>query len=234
MEKEQEHIAKFIAICTELVEGKYTDAGAKISGALRAVAGSAQLTELFTAVTQEFDYPWAKSNYLREGKDGYAKGEMLLPAGRTDILAFVFCLFVEIDAGALSLGDFLLHYCYVDGSYTASYSLFAERVIRPFRDIVCDCFPAAARAAVKADTLGVLLASIGEIFGREKALLDALELREEEKTAGACIVSGVSCAIEGRDREGLKALLAGFYYFLRYIGGENEDSAALFELAAKL
>ena len=64
-----------------------------------------------------------------------------LPAERQDVLAFVFCLFVEIDAGTMHMNDLLLRYFYVDGSYTASYSVFSGRMIKPFRDIVRECFP---------------------------------------------------------------------------------------------
>lgn len=235
MDTQQDRIGKFLAVCTELVEGKFANAEIKISEALRAIAGSEQLTELFTAVTQEFDYVWAKRTYLRYPvREGVSKGEMYLPAGRSEILAFVFCLFVEIDAGAVKLNDFLLRYCYVDGSYTASYTMFAERVVRPFRDIVSDCFPAAKREAQKNNGQTVTLAGIAKLFEGEKSRLADFGLRDEERTAADILIAGISAAIQREDGEALSALLAGYRYFLRYIGGENENSAAIFELASKL
>ncbi len=235
MENEQARIGRFLAVCTELVEGKFADAERKITEALKAIAESKQLTELFTAVTQEFDYAWAKETYLRyPAREGASKGEMLLPAGRSEILAFVFCLFVEIDAGAVKFNEFLLKYCYVDGSYTASYSIFAERVIRPFRDIVYDCFPAAGRAAQMRGERNAALQRLGRLFEAERARMDAFGLRDEEQAAFGSIYEGVTAAVQREETGFLPALLSGYRYFLRYIGGENDDSAAIFELASKL
>ena len=234
MDTEQACIAKFLTVCTELVEGKYADADLKISEALRAIAESKRLTELFTAVTQEFDYAWAKRTYLRYPvREGSSKGEMYLPAGRSEVLAFVFCLFVEIDAGAVKLNDFILRYCYVDGSYTASYSMFAERVVRPFRDIVGDCFPEAKRA-VRGGGRSEELAEITRLIEGEKIRLAPFGLREEEWQASQSLLSASASAIQKGEIGELTALLAGYRYLLRYINGENEDSAELFERASKL
>lgn len=235
MDTEQERIGKFLAVCTELVEGKYADADLKISQALKAIAESKPLTELFTAVTQEFDYAWAKRAYLRyPAREGAARGEMYLPSGRSEILAFVFCLFVEIDAGAVKLGDLLLRYCYVDGSYTASYSVFAERVIRPFRDIVCDCFPAAKREAAQNRERSAKLATLIKLFEEEKTRLASLELHEEERKAAEVLLPRIVASLQRGETEELAALLTGYRYFLRYFGGENENSAAIFSLASEL
>ncbi len=235
MESEQARIGRFLAVCTELVEGKFATAERKISEALRAIAESKQLTELFTAVTQEFDYAWAKETYLRyPAREGSSRGEMLLPAGRSEILAFVFCLFVEMDAGSVKLGDFLLKYCYVDGSYTASYSVFAERVIRPFRDIVYDCFPAAKREAKKTGEKDASLHRIGELIEGEKARMEDFGLREEDQAAFRTLSSGIRSAVQKGETQLLVALLEGYRYFLRYKGAESDESAAIFELASKL
>ena len=138
-----EKISRFLTVCDEIVEGSYVNADSKISEALQCIATCRELTNLFAAVTDGFDYPAAKHSYLREytGKGGTTRIAAYLPAERADVLAFVFCLFVEIDAGAIQLSDFLLRYFYVDGSYTASYGVFAGRMVKPFCDIVRGCFP---------------------------------------------------------------------------------------------
>ena len=142
MEEKLEKIQKFLSVCDELVDGTFHIADAKISELLRALAASRELTNLFTAVTDGFDYPAAKRAYLKfPTAAGSTRGVAYLPSARNEILAFVFCLMVEIDAGDIRLNDFLLRYFYIDGSYTASYSLFADRMLRPFRDIVRDCYP---------------------------------------------------------------------------------------------
>ena len=145
MEERFERIRRFLDACDGLVSGTYREAEVGISQVLRCLAESEELKGLFNAVTEEFDYSSSRSFYLRENQGG--RGAAYLPTGRVDALAFVFCLLAEIDSGVVRFGDFLLRYFYVDGSYTASYALFADRIIRPFRDIVREAYPAASAGA---------------------------------------------------------------------------------------
>lgn len=135
-------IQRFVEACDELIDAKFAVAGEKIKEVLKAIAASEDLQNLFTAVTTRFDYPAAKRAYLKfPAEKGTSPGAAFLPKERSDILAFVFCLLVEFDGGSMQLNDFLLRYFYEDGSYTASFTQFVSRMIKPFRDIICDCFP---------------------------------------------------------------------------------------------
>lgn len=238
MEKNYEEVRRFLQACTALMEGKYVSAEAKISEVLQAIASSKELTELFTAVTQGFDYNIARRRYLRfPSEPGSVHGAVFLPCERKELLAFVFCLFVELDAGALKLDEFLLRYFYVDGSYTASYLMFAERVVRPFRDIVRDCFPAAARKS-RAEEQGrrqeEFFSKAEEFLPLERSRLEGFGLRAEEAFSAEVLLSAMEAAVRRKDLSNLTALLTGYQYFLRYFGGESEGSAELFALAANL
>ncbi len=141
MEDNLEKIRRFLDACDSLLSCTYREAEIGISQVLRCLAESEDLKGLFAAVTEEFDYAGTRSFYLRDYPNG--RGEAYLPSSRVDALAFVFCLFAEIDSGVVKFKDFLLHYFYGDGSFTASYALFSERIVRPFRDIIRDAYPAA-------------------------------------------------------------------------------------------
>lgn len=238
MEEKIEKIERFIGVCDELVTGSYLAAESKISEALKGIAGSRELTNLFAAVTDGYDYPAAKRAFLRTPAErGQARVAAYLPAERQEILAYVFCLFVELDAGTLRLNDFLLRYFYVDGSYTASYSVFAERMVKPFRDIVKECFPACGRRgqiALQRKKREDALARFAESIPVERRRIEARELREEEREAAALLFGELSAAAGRRDVTEIRALLSGYKYFLRYIGGEGAESAAFFALAEAL
>lgn len=232
------HIERFIDACTRLVNGKINTAEGHIAEALAAIASSRDLTELFTAVTHDFDFSAAKHRYLRSPEENNSShGSAFLPSDRTELLAFVFCLFVEFDAGTYRLGDFLLRYFYVDGSFTASYSLFAERVVRPFRDIVRGCFPDLGKrgqiAALRARQDDVI-AKIASLLTAERNRIASFNLRDEERAAADLLFAGLDGAAAKKDAGMLSALLAGYRYFLRYFGGENESSTQIFRLAAEL
>lgn len=230
-------IERFINACNELISGKFILADTKISELLKSVAASKQLTELFTAVTERFDFTSAKRDYLRfPAEQGAAHGVVYLPQERGDILAFVFCLLVEFDNGTMKFNDFLLRYFYEDGSYTASYALFTDRMLRPFRDIVAACFPNAGKAQVtqqRAVSEGVF-EEFAEKTREEYARICAYDMFDEDKGAGMMILSELLAAIGRSDTSEMKALLCGYNYFLRVTASRAPSSEALFALIEKL
>lgn len=236
MEDRNRDMQRFFAACDELITGKFIVAEKKISELLRSVATCDDLMGLFTAVTRGFDYQAAKRAYLREPINTRTRGEAYLPAEETELLAFVFCLLVEFDNGTMRLGDFLLHYFYEDGSYTASYALFVERVIRPFRDVIRRCFPVAGRGTAvmfRRKEEGIL-EMIAERLMAERSRLPSLPLREGDAFAGETIISELLVAVDRKDIPAIKALLFGYGYYLCYVRNSSENSDELFRLAGEL
>ncbi len=238
MEQVYAKIDRFLSACDDLIAGKFILADSKIGELLKSVASSKELTELFSAVTEKFDYTAAKKAYLRfPSEKGAAHGAAFLPVERGDILAFVFCLLVEFDAGSIRFNDFLLRYFYEDGSYTASYALFVDRMIRPFRDIVRDCFPAAGkrgqvlRMEQKEDET---FAAVSERVSVERNRIASLSASDEDKDAGDLILAELYAAAGRGDAQEVRALLCGYCYYLRCIRAEDESSEELFSVAEKL
>lgn len=237
--EENAKLERFFGACEELITGKFILADSKIGELLRAVATSDALKELFNAVTEGFDFPAAKKNYLKapDRESGRTRGEVFLPADRTELVAFVFCLLVEFDNGQRKLGDFLLTYFYEDGSYTASYELFVNSMIRPFRDIVKSCFPQLSKAGKALANLRREESNVDAVSEKvvlERNRIASLELSEEDAMAAEKILSGLYTALGRGDLTQAKALLCGYLYFLQVIGGESEESEELFRAAARL
>lgn len=238
MEERNAKLKRFFTACDELITGKFILADTKIGELLRSIATSEDLTRLFAAVTDGFDYPAAKKAYLKfPVKGGAMRGEAYLPAERTELLAFVFCLLVEFDSGAVKFNDFLLRYFYEDGSYTASYGLFADRVIRPFRDIVRECFPAvnefgSAEARRRRDESK--LERLSEKISLERARVAGLTLGKEDAVAAEMILNELYAAVGRGDITELKALLCGYLYFLQVADCSDANSDEIFQIAGEL
>ncbi len=231
-------IQQFIDACDELIGGTYMLADTNIAEALKAVSKSGELRDLFQTATEGFDFPAAKRAYLKyPAEQGAQHGIAYLPSDRKEILAFVFCLFVELDAGALKLNDFLLRYFYSDGSYTASFSAFTERMIRPFRDIVRSCFPDYGKKG-QLEMIGkrqdAVLELLAERVTVERARIAAIPLLSEERTASEVILDELSAAVGRKDVNEICAILSGYRYFLRYINAEDSVSGELFTLSDEL
>ncbi len=238
MEDRYSKIQKFFTACDELVNGTFMLADNRIADVLKAIAGSGELTNLFNAATETFDYNAAKKAYLKyPAEKGEAHGIAYLPSDRKEILAFVFCVLVEIDAGVVKFNDFLLRYFYIDGSYTASYATFAERMIRPFRDIVRDCYPDSGRRDYL-ERLGKrrdgILETLAERIPVERERIVRVALRDEEREASETIFSELVAATGRKDGAEVAAILAGYRYFLIYINAESPESDELFKLAEDL
>lgn len=238
MEDKYSRIERFFAACEELINGSYSLAQNRIAGVLRAIAASAELTDFFTVATTDFDYGAAKRAYLRyPAERGGAHGIAYLPHERKEVLAFVFCVLVELDAGVMKLNDFLLRYFYKDGSFTASYEIFAERMVRPFCDIVRDCFPDSGRKTYLdrvAKKQNQIMEQLSKACIEERARIAAVPLREEEQEAAERIFPELLAAIGRQDSAEIAAVLAGYRYFLRYVNEESEESEKIFALAEEL
>lgn len=233
MEERNERISAFLAACDGLIQGPYTAANANISAVLKALVASKDLTGLFSAVTQEIDYPAMKKVYLREQG---MRGAAYLPVDRVKALAFVFCLLAEIDSGKIRFEEFLLRYFYVDGSYTASYLLFSDRVLRPFRTIVQECFPAAdmgeedASRRAREERLSLLVGKIDE----ERARFASVALSKEDSQEAERFLTAARHAAEKGDVPTLHLALSGYSYFLRWSGLGSPLADEIFRLAGEV
>ncbi len=238
MEDRFSKIQRFFGACDDLIGGTYVAADTKIAEILKAISGSRELTDLFSAATEGFDYPKSKQAYLRyPAQRGATHGIAFLPSDRKEILAFVFCVLVELDADVMRLGDFLLRFFYEDGSYTASFAVFAERMIRPFRDIVRDCFPDYGKKG-QLDRISqredAVLSALAERVTLERNRIANISLLGEERAASEVIFNELSAAVGRKDSQEICAILAGYRYFLRYINAEDALSAELFALSDEL
>ena len=237
MEDKTAKMQRFFTACDELISGKFILADTKIGELWRAVATCEELKGLFAAVTDGFDYPAAKKAYLKppEQSSRKVRGEAFLPAERSQILAFVFCLLVEFDNGSMKFNDFLLRYFYEDGSYTASYSLFVNRMIRPFRDIVRECFPDFGNSpAARRKQEENLMEKLGEKVSLERARVAGSALQKEDGIAAEMILGELHAAIGRGDTAEIKALLCGYLYFLDVTDFASENSHEIFRLAGEL
>lgn len=133
----KEELELFIVRADELIESQYILADIKIVGLLKAIASSETLVAIFKNCTANFDYNQAEKAYLV--KSPYLsdnKGEFILPSNSKDLLAFVFNVLMSLDAKEINLSEFISKYFYEDGSFSAGYSAFITKMIKPFKNTV--------------------------------------------------------------------------------------------------
>ncbi len=132
-----EELELFLSRADEFVDSKYILADVKIVNLLKAIASSETLLALFKNCLNDFDYEKAKERYLV--KSPYLsedKGEFVLPSSSREILAFTFCILMDIDSKKIDISDFIKKYFFENGSFSESYSSFINSMIKPFRNTV--------------------------------------------------------------------------------------------------
>ena len=132
-----EELNTFLARADELIESKYIVADIKIVNLLKSIASSETLLAIFKNCLTDFDFEDAKKKYLVKSEYlSSEKGEFILPDSSREILAFIFCVLMAIDAKEIELSDFIKKYFYEDGSYSAGFATFVNAMIKPFRNTV--------------------------------------------------------------------------------------------------
>lgn len=121
-------LAIFLSATDELINSKYILADSKVGAILKAVAQSRMLYETFEYVTYGYDYSAAKSVC-------FVDGGVSLPQKDEDVLAFVFLTLMEIDAGREDVMRILNDYFGGDNGMQNAYAAFADKMLKPFRDI---------------------------------------------------------------------------------------------------
>lgn len=121
-------LAIFLSATDELINSKYILADSKVGAILKSVAQSRMLYETFEYVTYGYDYSAAKSVC-------FVDGGVSLPQKDEDVLAFVFLTLMEIDAGREDVMRILNDYFGGDNGMQNAYAAFADKMLKPFRDI---------------------------------------------------------------------------------------------------
>lgn len=119
-------INEFFDALEEMITGKFILADTKIQKILKCIATSTTLYELFGKCMVGFHF---KSELDNATKNGFHLSEE-----KEKIVAFVFCLFLEVDNKGLSLQNFVNDHFYHKDGYHASYHNFSLTVLVPFRE----------------------------------------------------------------------------------------------------
>ncbi len=162
----REELDLFLSKADELVGSKYILADVRIANLLKSIANSKTIVAVFKNCLNEFDYESSKRKYLVKSKFlSSDKGEFITPANSGELLAFVFCVLMDIDSKTIEFGEFLNKYFYEDGSFSSSYVNWTEKMIKPFKH------------ALKAIMEGVMC---GEVQDPEEAFSEELIKKEQQ------------------------------------------------------
>ncbi|MCH5161671.1 MAG: hypothetical protein J1G04_06535 [Clostridiales bacterium] len=115
---------EFVSACEEIKNSKFVLAPSKITALLKSIADNKQLYSMFAAALVDFDYKRVFTSCVNGAS-------FVLPQEPKTVIALVFRILMDIDAGIMPLQNFLEAYFY-SNSVNESYSRFVLEIIAPF------------------------------------------------------------------------------------------------------
>lgn len=249
MEDLTAQINDFLNKCTELKNCKFIMAPTKIKDLLKSIVNSRTLYDLFTSVSEDFDYLSAKRHCLVDVSDGFTNhGVVVLPQSSQDKLAFIFCLLVEIDRDSINFNWFLQKYFSDDGSFYGSYHAFCDGIIAPFENIIRGAFaeyievepaqaspkaaskqPASAPASAPKAGASNILSAIYLLIAQEKQYILESAIPADDKETGFKMLTEIYNALKERNFDVANSLVNGYNYYILYNNTISPGVQTLFE-----
>ncbi|MDE6505421.1 MAG: hypothetical protein K2L42_06085 [Clostridia bacterium] len=230
----KEQIFSFVDKCEELKSCKFIMATTKIKDILKCIVNCPELYRLFEAVTKDFDYPEVKSQCLVTYDDGVLpQNFVVLPKTLGQRLAFIFCLLVEFDKGAINFNDFLRRYFPEDGSYFASYRAFCDLVIKSLQDCVLQVFKEQLAEYDNYEPnvqTAELISALDLAIAQEIEFVANYALGQADKENGIKILTALAGAVKEKKEELIDALICGYNYFALHFGCVSDGITELIQL----
>lgn len=126
-----------IAVCNEFIDSKLLFIDRKIAQILEAIAGNDEIYKLIGDCLADFNKDKEFEKAFTIAPSG--KGTFNLPKEEVKIIAFVFCLLVDINDNNINFDD-LIGKFFVDDEGRKDYKLFMQKVVVPFRDLIGEAF----------------------------------------------------------------------------------------------
>ena len=129
-EVEKAKIDTFYNACDDLIGGKFILSNIKITAILKTIASSDTLYNLFSRCMNGFNF----TDEFNKATNGESKSKFDMPKEDTKIIAFVFCLLLQVDNKKINLQNFVKEYFFNPDGYNISYANFAKVVLIPFKE----------------------------------------------------------------------------------------------------
>lgn len=124
-------IRVFVDACNNACNAKFLIAEKHVSNILRSIAESTKIYNIFEQALKGYNFD-AELHAAKTTVGGRSK--LVLPQNQSKLIAFVFCLLMQIDTDKLSLREFLDEYFYHTNP-NEEFTRFATTLIVPFRDV---------------------------------------------------------------------------------------------------
>ncbi len=166
---EKSKLKEFFLACNQMIDGRFILSDVKIQNILSAISNSEILYNLFANCLMDFDY---RQEFKKAKSSAKVNGaNFVLPDDEKKIIAFVFCLLLDVENGKINLQNFINENFYSADGYNISYKNFAINILLVFKNSVLN--------ELEVDETGELIKSQSKIL--EENQINMEEVIRESK-----------------------------------------------------
>ncbi len=132
-----ENVQTFLNCCDEVASCKFLVAEHKIQKLLGVLASTSEVVELVADCMEQFN---RDREFMRAFvQDEKGQFHCYMPEEEYKIIAMVFCILADIDAGKLDFGDFVKRF-FSDDAELTPFENFVDKMIMPFKNLINEAF----------------------------------------------------------------------------------------------
>lgn len=129
--RSDEALSAFSRACDETINAKFILAEQKISHLLQTIASYPLLVDFFKSALAGYN---RNAEFSRAKNKVGSRSKLSLPVSKTKLVAFVFCLLLELDTGKRGLKEFLDEF-FFSANPKEQWDGFARTVLAPFKSV---------------------------------------------------------------------------------------------------
>lgn len=149
----EEDVKAFVTACDSMCDAKFLLSERKISDLMRTIATYPRIYDIFRTALKGYN---RQAEFLKSQTKVGGRSKLVPPQNQTKLIAYVFCLLLEIDSDKRVLRDFLDEYFYHTNP-NEEFALFCSALIVPFRDVTEYVYYNGAESYLEDDAVDITL-----------------------------------------------------------------------------
>lgn len=206
-------LAQLNNACDEFIAGKYILADIKIASILKLINQDEKVKNIVASTLTNYDFATHFKNAICENDDQTVNFN--LPQGEKEIIAFVYSLLYRFNTKEINFYDFLNKFFKIDDSIGQEFSLFANKIITPFKSAINSLYSKRHIIVNSNDYQKNYYNKIMTTIRLIVANIDNYKLKMNEKEEFSMLLNSLYIASEQNDKKLVFSLMIALDYFSR-------------------
>ncbi len=203
-----EAIRAFVAACNNMCDAKFILSERRISELLGTIAAYPKVCSIFKDALKGYN---RQAEFHRSKQKVGNRSKLVPPQNQTRLIAYVFCILLEIDTGKRSLREFLDEY-FFHTNPNEEFAFFCSALIVPFRDVTEYVYYNGAESYLEDDSVDLTLRdSVKSLLEEMNTLVSqSVAITNDNKQELYSVARAIETALTPNRIDLVKPLLIGY------------------------